>query len=88
MPFDHAAVRTSLALVHAGETVRIERFAFATVRDICHDIGLEAGQVVKCRASSIAALVLKSPAGRTFIVDQDWARWIEVSAVSPDGSRN
>lgn len=73
----------SLAGVCDGETVRIERILFDTLRDLCHDVGLAEGDVVHCRHNSNAVLLLGTDEGRTIILDSDWARFIQAAPVVP-----
>ncbi len=69
----------SLADVGPSETVRIERILFHTLQDLCYGLGLEVGDVVRCRRATRSILVLETETGRTIIVDTDWARFVEVS---------
>ena len=68
----------SLADIHADETVLIDHVLFDTLRELCADLGIEEGAEVRCRRSTSAVLLLENPQGRTVILDQDWARFIEV----------
>jgi hypothetical protein len=68
-----------LAEVGPSETVRVERILFHLLKDLCYDLGLEEGDVLRCRRASRAFLVLETAAGRTIIMEMDWARFIEVS---------
>lgn len=74
-----------LADVGVSETVRVERILFHVLKDLCYDLGVEEGDVVRCRRSSRSFLVLENPAGRTIILEMDWARFIEVGPTeAPD----
>jgi hypothetical protein len=71
-----------LAEVGPSETVRVERILFHLLKDLCYDLGLEEGDVLRCRRASHAFLVLETAAGKTIIMEMDWARFIEVSPAS------
>lgn len=69
-----------LAEVSASERVRVERILFHVLQDLCYDLGLEEGDVLRCRRASRSFIVLETAGGRTIIMETDWARFIEVSS--------
>jgi len=73
-----------LAQALPNETVRIERMLFKVLRDLCYGLGVAEGDIVRCKTVSESIVLLESPGGRTIVIDQDWARFIEVR--SADGS--
>jgi hypothetical protein len=72
----------SLAEIRAQQTARVHTILFSTLKNECNDIGLYEGDVIRCRAASPTTLVLENRAGRTLILDQDWARFIAVTFLS------
>jgi hypothetical protein len=71
----------SLADVQPDERVAIEHVLFGTLKTLCDDLGIHGGEAVRCRRSTRAVLVLENETGRTVILDQDWARFVEVRPV-------
>jgi hypothetical protein len=67
-----------LAQALPDETIRIERVLFKVLRDLCSGLGLSEGDVLRCRTVSETVVLLESPGGRTIVIDQEWARFIEV----------
>jgi hypothetical protein len=72
------STRMSLASIRDGEKVRIERILFDKLKDLCYSLGIEEGKVVRCRHNTRAVLLLETGAARTIIIDQDWARFVQV----------
>jgi hypothetical protein len=72
----------SLAQVDVNETVRVEGFVFGMVRDLCDSIGLHEGDVVRCRANGAATVILEGHVRGTLVVDQDWARFVQVKPIA------
>jgi hypothetical protein len=72
------SARMSLAAVRDGEKVRIERILFDKLKDVCHSLGIEEGKTVRCRRNARAVLLLETGGARTIIIDQDWARFVQV----------
>lgn len=72
-----------LAQALPNETVRIERMLFKVLRDLCTGLGVAEGDVVRCKTVSESIVLLETEKGRTIVIDQDWARFIEVGP--PDG---
>lgn len=70
-----------LAQALPDETVRIERMLFKVLRDLCIGLGVVEGDVVRCRTVTESIVLLETPGGRTIVIDQDWARFIEVGPV-------
>jgi hypothetical protein len=68
----------SLAEVRPNDLIRVEHILFDSLREECHGIGIAEGDVLRCRRSSRAVLLLETSAGRTLILDSDWARFIQV----------
>jgi len=73
--------RRSLAEVQPDQLVRIEHILFDTLKDLCHGIGIVEGDVLRCRRTSRAVVLLETLAGRTIILDGDWARFVQVRVV-------
>jgi hypothetical protein len=75
----------SLAEIRPGESVRIEHILFDMLKDLCSGIGIAEGDVVRCRRTSNAVILLETSTGRTVILDGDWARFVEVRLLgAPD----
>jgi hypothetical protein len=73
----------SLADVAPEQTVRVERILFEMLRELCHSKGLDEGDLVECRRASDKVVILRNGAGRSVIVDADWARFVQVSLSEP-----
>jgi hypothetical protein len=73
---------SSLAAVRNGDRVRIHTILFDAARQYCEDLGFAVGDVVCCRNAGRSSLLLVNPDGRTVSLDRDWARFIQVRAVS------
>lgn len=69
----------SLATIAVGEAVEIRRVLFGAVRLLCTDLGFGEGDVVRCRLDTPGYLLLETTAGRTVVLERDWARFIQVS---------
>lgn len=69
-----------------GEVVEIRRILFDTIRDLCTDLGMSEGDIVRCRADTASRLLIETPAGRTVVLERDLARFIQVSTVEIEGS--
>jgi hypothetical protein len=67
-----------LAQALPDETIRIERMLFQVLRDLCSGLGVAEGDVVRCRTVSGTVVLLEDLGGRTIVIDQEWARFIEV----------
>lgn len=72
----------SLADVRRDDCVRIEAVLFGTLQAHVHALGLNEGEVVRCRSATRGALLLETRAGRTVILDPDLARFVEISSTS------
>jgi len=48
---------------------------------LCNDIGIAEGDVVRCRRTSRAVILLETTPGRTVILDSDWARFVAFSVI-------
>lgn len=72
----------SLADIRPNERVSIKHVLFGTLKVLCGDLGLHEGAEVRCRRATRSVLVLENERGRTVILDQDWARFVEVRSVS------
>jgi hypothetical protein len=73
-----SSTRMSLAAVRDGEKVQIDRILFDKLKNLCYNLGIEEGKVVRCRHNTRAVLLLETGASRTIIIDQDWARFVQV----------
>ena len=69
----------SLAEIRPGQRVRVEPILFEMLKDLCRGIGIVEGDVVRCRRTSRAVVLLEVASGRTVILESDWARFVEVS---------
>ncbi|HUF69078.1 MAG TPA: hypothetical protein VMM79_10590 [Longimicrobiales bacterium] len=58
--------------------MQIDPFVSDRLRSFCLSLGLAEGDEVRCVRSSAAVLVLKTFAGRTVLLERDWARFIAV----------
>jgi hypothetical protein len=72
----------SLADIQPDERVAIEHVLFGTLKALCDELGIHEGKEVRCRRSTRSVLVLENETGRTVILDQDWARFVEVRSVA------
>ncbi len=70
----------SLAAADTGEAIEIRRILFGALRNLCADLGLHEGEVVRCRACTPSQLLLETPAGRVVALERDWARFIQIAA--------
>jgi hypothetical protein len=73
-----ARPRHSLAQIRPQESVQIDPFVSDRLKSFCLSLGLAEGDEVRCVRSSAAVLVLKTFAGRTVLLEHDWARFIAV----------
>jgi len=73
----------SLAATASGEAVEIKRILFEALRELCADLGVREGDLVRCRAETPSQLLLETPAGRTVALARDWARFIQVVPPGP-----
>jgi hypothetical protein len=79
MPWSRADSRKrSLAEVQPDQLVRVEHILFDMLKDLCHGIGIVEGDVLRCRRSSRAVVLLETAAHRTVIMDGDWARFVQI----------
>lgn len=69
----------SLDAVRAGDTVQVARIPFPTLAEVCQDLGIGKGDVIRCRAEGRMHLVLETGAGRTVVLERGWSRYIGVS---------
>lgn len=81
------ATHASLAGVEAGETVVIESILFDSLRELCAELGLHAGDRARCRANGPRFLFLEAPGGRVVSLDRDWARFVAVRRIDLDPMR-
>jgi len=81
-PSSPARIR-SLAATASGEAVEIKRILFEALRELCADLGVREGDLVRCRAETPSQLLLETPAGRTVALARDWARFIQVASAGP-----
>jgi hypothetical protein len=68
----------SLAAADRGEMIEIRRILFGALRQLCADLGLHEGEVVRCRACTSSQFLLETQTGRVVALDRDWARFIEI----------
>jgi hypothetical protein len=71
----------ALSGIGAGDVVRIETILAAPLRSLCADIGLNEGDVVRCRNATLALLLLESPQGHIVALARDRSRLIRVSDI-------
>ena len=72
----------SLAGAGTGEAVEIKRILFDTLRNLCDELDVHEGDVVKCRAGTTTQLLLETQHGRRVTLQRDWARFIQVSTAA------
>ncbi len=70
----------SLAAADSGEAIEIRRILFGALRNLCADLGVHEGEVVRCRACTPSQLLLETRAGRVVSIARDWARFIQIAA--------
>lgn len=63
--------------------MEIKRILFEALRELCADLGVREGDLVRCRAETPSQLLLETPAGRTVALARDWARFIQVASPGP-----
>lgn len=73
----------SLAAADTGEAVEIHRILFDALRQLCADLDIHEGEVVRCRACTPSQLILETLQGRVVSLARDWARFIQVAPPSP-----
>jgi hypothetical protein len=73
----------ALASAKRGSRYRIKQLVFAMVRDRCADLGLHQGDEVDCIDNRGWAVHLQASDGRSVILDQDFAWFVEVELVHP-----
>ena len=78
----------SMATADTGEAVEIRRILFGALRDLCTDLGLHEGEVVRCRACTPSQLLLETATGRVVALERDWARFIQIAATGQPRSPN
>ncbi len=76
----------SLAAADTGEAIEIRRILFGALRNLCADLGVHEGEVVRCRACTPSQLLLETPAGRVVALERDWARFIQIAAAGQSAS--
>ena len=76
----------SLAAADTGEAIEIRRILFGALRNLCADLGVHEGEVVRCRACTPSQLLLETPAGRVVALERDWARFIQIAAAGQSES--
>ncbi len=77
----------SLAAADTGEAIEIRRILFGALRNLCADLGVHEGEVVRCRACTPSQLLLETAAGRVVALERDWARFIQITAVGQPAAR-
>jgi hypothetical protein len=77
----------SLAAIDTGEAVEIRRILFDVLRGLCADLGVQEGDVVRCRANTSSHLLLETPTGRTVALERDWARFVQVDSATSQANR-
>ncbi len=70
----------SLAAADTGEAIEIRRILFGALRNLCADLGVHEGEVVRCRACTPSQLLLETGAGRVVALERDWARFIQIAS--------
>jgi len=75
----------SLAMASAGQAVEVREILGERLREYCHDIGLHEGDVLRCRVNGPTHKIMTTASGRTIVLEQDWARFIDVYEVSNPG---
>ncbi len=75
----------SLAAADRGEMIEIRRILFGALRELCAELGLHEGEVVRCRAGTPSQLLLETQGGRVVALDRDWARFIQIVS-QPDAA--
>lgn len=84
MPEGTPRLAETLATVHVGEHVQVERFLSPTIRQECARLGFTEGDTLVCRRSGRRFLWLSSARGRQFALDRDAARYVRVRDVLSD----
>lgn len=79
----------SLAAARTGEHIEIRRILFGALRNLCADLGLHEGEVVRCRVCTTSQLLLETREGRVVALERDWARFIQIAstAAAPQARR-
>lgn len=68
----------SLATAAAGQAVEVREIRGARLREFCRELGVREGDVLRCRVSGATHKILVTASGRTIVLEQDWARFIDV----------
>jgi len=77
----------SLAAADTGEAIEIRRILFGALRNLCADLGVHEGEVVRCRACTPSQLLLETAAGRVVALERDWARFIQIVPAGQSSER-
>jgi DNA-binding Xre family transcriptional regulator len=78
----------SLAAADTGEAIEIHRILFGALRELCADLDVHEGDVVRCRAGTASQLLLETSRGKVVAVSRDWARFIQIASPVPDAARH
>lgn len=70
----------SLAAARTGDLVEVRRILFGALRNLCADLGVHEGEIVRCRACTRSQLLLETRAGRVVALERDWARFIQIAS--------
>lgn len=66
----------SLAAATVGQVVEIREIQGEGLRAFCHEIGLNEGDVLRCRVNGTTHKIMVTTSGRTIVIEQDFARFI------------
>ena len=69
----------SLTTVTPGSAVEVREILGEGLRAFCHEIGINEGEVLRCRADGATHKIMVTASGRTIVIEQDYARFINVS---------
>ncbi len=70
----------SLENVGAGETVKVRRILFDTLRSHCRERGIEEGSLLSGRAGDAGQVVVETSGGRAVPCERRFARFIQVTS--------
>jgi hypothetical protein len=73
----------SLAVAAPGELVKVEIILFDALRARCAELGITAGDTLRCRSITHSLMTFETARGRTVALEREWARFIQIDWVQP-----
>ena len=73
----------SLAFATPGELVKVEIILFDALRARCAELGIAAGDTLRCRSINHSLMTFETSRGRTVALEREWARFIQIDPIKP-----